>query len=185
MFRKNHTSSCSVIPRFDVIATLLSPRNQPACFFGLPCTYWVTPLGCRLCYTALHTQTALGAITLNEFQLRVQPCALIACKTSPPLYRRMQSRRRANPVTWAPRPRKQLVYTLCLDEWVAYTEHGLLTRQHASLVPFPPLSSRHHLSYDDCLEDKTETKLSVLCTTAVHNNTHTWVVLTADGWFYV
>jgi len=42
-------------------------------------------------------------------------------------------------------------------------------------VPLP--SSRHHLSYDDCLESK-EGKLSelfcaVLYTTVVHNDTHT------------
>jgi len=50
------------------------------------------------------------------------------------------------------------------------------------VVPLP--SSRHHLSYDDCLEDKRE-KLSelfcaILClrTTVVHNDMHT-----ADGRF--
>jgi len=42
---------------------------------------------------------------------------------------------------------------------------------------FSPIpSSRRHLSYDDCLEDKrklSEMFCAVLCTTVVHNDTHT------------
>jgi len=34
-------------------------------------------------------------------------------------------------------------------------------------------SSKQHLSSDDCLEDKTELFWAVLCTTVVHNDTHT------------
>ena len=46
------------------------------------------------------------------------------------------------------------------------------------VVPLP--SSRHHLSYGDCLEDKRE-KLSelfcaILWATVVHNDMHTWCV---------
>jgi len=41
-------------------------------------------------------------------------------------------------------------------------------------LPLP--SSRHHLSYDDCLEQKgklSELFCAVLCMTVVHNYTHT------------
>ena len=53
-------------------------------------------------------------------------------------------------------------------------------------VDLPLTSTRHHLSYDDCLEDKRENyqNCSVLyvCTAVVHNDTHThiWAVLEVE-----
>jgi len=101
----------------------------------------------------------------------VTRCIVVNAETDPASYSPLSAREVRNIAAVSV---SVCLFVVCPLAYVHHYNGAVRSAGTSDILPLP--SSRHHLSYDDCLDDEgklSELYCALLCTAVVHSNTHT------------